>query len=156
MPLHIAKSYKDTIAEATEAEANNDWETAAKLYERAIKLEPHDELPYDRAMIVYRKLYQYENELRIINTGIKNLEEFYKERSQKIISNNKTAQQLSKSLAKSLGLTDKKGNDLYHPAAVEKWMKRKAVVENKLGKAAKAATTFKQQQKKSPKRKNNK
>lgn len=134
MALHVAKSYNELMAEAKQAEVDQNLEEAAKLYEKAAKLEPHDEPAYDRAMVIYRKLYQYENELRVIESGIRNFETFYKQRTKKIIGRNKVAEQLSKTLAKSLGLTDKKGNELYQPAPIEKWLKRKAVVEKKLGK----------------------
>ena len=134
MPLHIAKSYNELIAEAKEAEANDALEKAVALYERAVKLEPHEELAYNRLMIIYRKLYQYEDELRIINKGIKSFEDFYRKKSQKRLKRHKAAEQLSKTLAKSLGLTDKKGNELYHPEPIQKWLKRKQVVEKKLGK----------------------
>jgi tetratricopeptide (TPR) repeat protein len=132
----VAKTYNELIKEGKEAEANKDLETAAKTYERAIKQEPHEEVPYDRLMIIYRKQYRYEDELNLINKGIGAFESFYKKKSQKIVSKNKEAEKLSMSLAKSLGLTDKKGNDVYHLGPVDKWLKRKAVVEKKLGKGA--------------------
>jgi tetratricopeptide (TPR) repeat protein len=134
MPLHIAKSFKELIFEAKEAEENNELEKAAKLYERTMKLEPHDESSYNRLMIIYRKLGKYEDELRVIDKGVSVFEEFYKKKSEKIISKNKAAEKLSKSLAKSLGLTDKKGKDIYHQEPIEKWLKRRQVVEKKIRK----------------------
>lgn len=134
MALQVAKTFKELITEAKDAEANDQLKDAAKLYERAVKMEPHEESPYDRLMIIYRKLYQYENELKIINKGVAAFEEFYKKKAGKIVGKNTTAERLSKSLAKSLGLTDKKGNDIYHLQPIEKWLKRKKVVEKKLGK----------------------
>jgi tetratricopeptide (TPR) repeat protein len=134
MALEVARSYNETITEARSAEAGDDLEKAAKLYERAVRLQPHEEMPYNRLMIIYRKLYRYEDELKVIEKGIKSFEDFYKDRAQKIVSKNKVAEQLSKSLAKSLGLTDRKGNEVYHPGPIDSWLKRKAVVEKKLGK----------------------
>lgn len=132
--MHIAKTYKELIAEAKEAEANNELQKAAKFYESAIKQEPHEEYPYDRLMVIYRKQKKYEEELKLIDKGIAAFENLYRKKSEKIVSKNKTAEKLSKSLAKSLGLTDKKGNDVYHLQPIEKWLKRKKVVEKKLGK----------------------
>jgi tetratricopeptide (TPR) repeat protein len=143
MALEIARSYNETIAAARSAEESDDKEKAANLYERAVKLQPHEEMPYNRLMIIYRKLYRYEDELKIIEKGIRSFDDFYKKRAQKIVSKNKTAEQLSKSLAKSLGLTDRKGNEMYHPGPIDAWLKRKAVVENKLGKTPAVKTAKK-------------
>lgn len=135
MALHVAKSYNELIKEAKEAEANKDLDAAATAYERAIRQEPHQEAPYDRLMIIYRKQSRYEDELKLIEKGVETFESFYKKKSQKIVGKNKEAEKLSMSLAKSLGLTDKKGNEVYHPGPVDKWLKRKTVVEKKLGKS---------------------
>ena len=134
MPLHVAKPYNELMSDAKEAEEDNDFETAAKIYERAIRQQPHEELPYNRLMIAYRKLYKNEDELGIIQKGIAALDAFYKKKSAKMMGKHKDAQKLSKSLAKSLGLIDKKGADVYHPEPIAKWLKRQAIVEKKLGK----------------------
>jgi tetratricopeptide (TPR) repeat protein len=133
MALHIAKTYSELIGEANEAERAGEQEKAVSLYERAVKLEPHDELPYNRLMILYRKLRRYEDELALINKGIATFETFYKKKSEKLFEKHKSVQALSKSLAKSLGLKDNKGADIYHPEPIDKWLKRKEVVERKLG-----------------------
>ena len=132
--MQVAKTFDEIVHEARESEDAGELERAGKLYERAMKLEPHNELPYNRAMVVYRKLRQYEDELRIINRGITQFETFYQKRSQKILGKDKKAVQLSNALAKSLGLKDKKGKDQFHPQPIERWLKRKEVVEKKLGK----------------------
>jgi tetratricopeptide (TPR) repeat protein len=131
--VQVAKTFDELINEAKEAEKNEDFESAAKYYERAIKSQPHNEAPYTRAMIMYRKLAEYESELKIINKGINIFEEFYQNRSQKVIGNDKKVVQLSNALAKSLGLKDRKGKDQFHPEPIAKWMKRKEVVLKKLG-----------------------
>jgi len=74
MALYVAKPYHELIAEAKEAEENNEFEKAAKIYERAIKSEPHEEQPYNRLMIIYRKLTWYEDEIKIIRKGIETFE----------------------------------------------------------------------------------
>jgi tetratricopeptide (TPR) repeat protein len=134
MTLQVAKTFNQLIATAKEAELNEDLETAAKNYEQAIKQEPLDENSYNRLMIIYRKLYQFEDELRIINKGIESFEDFNQKKSNKIIGKRQKAVQLSNALAKSLGLKDKKGNELFQPEPISKWMKRKKIVEKKLGK----------------------
>jgi tetratricopeptide (TPR) repeat protein len=133
MALHVAKSYNELMAEAREAEANDEPEKAAKIYERIIKMEPHAEQPYNRLMILYRKLALYEEELKTIKKGIAAFEEFYQKKSERILSKNKSAEQLSNALAKSLGQKGKKTEAFYYPEPVPKWIKRQKVVEKKLG-----------------------
>lgn len=77
MALHIARSYSELMLEGKEAEENNELEKAAKIYERAIKSEPHEEQPYNRLMIIYRKLTRYEDELDAIKKGIKAFEDLF-------------------------------------------------------------------------------
>jgi tetratricopeptide (TPR) repeat protein len=134
MALNVVRSFGELMAEAKEAESNDDPSSAIKLYQRAIKMERHNEIPYNRLMILYRKQKQYEEELDLINKGIQEFEEFYQKRSEKLIAGRKSAAQLSNALAKSLGQRGKKVQELYFPEPVPKWIKRRNVVEKKLGK----------------------
>ena len=133
MSLYVAKPYRELMTEAKEAEGNNELEKAAKIYERAIRMEPHEEQPYNRLMIIYRKLTRYEDELKIIKKGITAFEEFYQKKSERLLGRNQTVNRLSNALAKSLGQKGKKAEALYHPEPISKWMKRQNVVEKKLG-----------------------
>jgi hypothetical protein len=133
MALYIAKSYHELISEAKEAEESSELEKAAKIYERAIKTEPYKERPYDRLMIIYRKLTWYEEELKIIKKGIAAFEELYQKKSERLLGKNQSVTRLSNALAKSLGQKGKKTEFLYHPEPIPKWMKRQKVVEKKLG-----------------------
>lgn len=133
MTLHVARSYSELILEAKEAEENNEFEKAAKIYERAMRTEPHEEQPYNRLMIIYRKLAWYEEELKIIKKGITNFEALYQKKSERLIGKNQSVARLSNALAKSLGQKGKKTEPLYYPEPIPKWMKRQKVVEKKLG-----------------------
>jgi tetratricopeptide (TPR) repeat protein len=133
MALYISRSYFELLAEAKEAEENNELEKAATLYQRAVKLEPHEELPYNRLMILYRKLTRYKDELKIIKKGIEAFQDLYQKKSDKFIGKNPTVARLSNALAKSLGQKGKKTESLYYPEPISKWMKRQTVVEKKLG-----------------------
>jgi tetratricopeptide (TPR) repeat protein len=133
MPLPVAKSYHELMMEAKEAEENNELEKAAKIYERAIKTEPHEEQPYNRLMIIYRKLTMYEDELKIIKKGIASFEELYQKKSERLLGKNQSVARLSNALAKSLGQKGKKTESLYLPEPIPKWMKRQKLVEKKLG-----------------------
>jgi hypothetical protein len=133
MALHVAKSYHELMIEAKEAEQNSELEKAAKIYERAIRAEPHEEQPYNRLMIVYRKLTWYEDELKTIKKGIAAFEDLYHKKTEKLLGKNQAAARLSNALAKSLGQKGKKVEPLYFPEPIPKWLKRQKVVEKKLG-----------------------
>jgi tetratricopeptide (TPR) repeat protein len=130
--VHIVKSLHDLLADAKEAEQNEDLAEATKLYERAVKQAPVDERAYNRLMIIYRKEKDYEAELKTIDKGIDAFTNLYASKTKKIVGNDKEAIRLSNALAKSLGLKDKKGNDLIEHEPIATWKKRKAVVMKKL------------------------
>ena len=111
-----------------EAEEKEDFATAIKGYEEAIKKNALSEKAYDRLMIIYRKEKNYKKELRIISAGIKAFESFYKSKK----SRSKKIADISQKLNRSFGFTDKKGNTLYDPEPIARWKKRKAVVEKKI------------------------
>jgi tetratricopeptide (TPR) repeat protein len=120
------------LAEAQEQEAGGHLEMAARIYEKIIRKAPLTEPAYNRLLIIYRKLKEYKKELAVINTGIKAFEAmFYKSR---VPAGNNKVTRLSRSLMKSVGLTDKKGKTLYEPDPIARWRKRKAIVEKRLKK----------------------
>jgi hypothetical protein len=123
----------ELLREAREAETNNDADTAAKLYERVIRKQPHLEEAYSRLMVIFRKQKDYEAELAVINKGIKAFEDFYKQRVEKVFHDHKQAQRLSTALARSLGQSGKKTGEVFYPQPIPKWLKRQAIVEKKLG-----------------------
>ena len=133
MALYVTKPYHELMTEAKEAEENNELEKAAKIYERAVKMEPHEEQPYNRLMIIYRKLKQYEDELRTIKKGINAFEELHQKKSERILKKSQSVARLSNALAKSLGQKGKKAEPLYYPEPIPKWMQRQKTVEKKLG-----------------------
>ena len=126
-------SIKEIIDKARNAESD-DIEQAATLYEQARKADPANEYPYERLMIIYRKLKKYKEELRVIDEGIKFFEAFYRNKSQQLFGKDKKIMELSKALMKRVGLQDKRGKNLYYPEPIQKWRKRKETVEKKLSK----------------------
>jgi hypothetical protein len=96
-------------------------------------MEPHEEQPYNRLMIVYRKLTWYEEELKTIKKGIEAFQQIYQKKSERLLGKNQTASRLSNALAKSLGQKGKKTESLFYPEPIPKWMKRQKTVEKKLG-----------------------
>jgi tetratricopeptide (TPR) repeat protein len=130
--VHIVKSLHDLLADAKLAEENDDIPEAVKLYERAVKQAPTDERAYNRLMILYRKEKDHDAELKIIDKGIDAFTKLYQAKSKKVVGNDKEAVRLSNALIKSLGLKDKKGNDLVEHEPIATWKKRKAVVLKKI------------------------
>ena len=114
------------IQHAEQLEAEDKLEEAAKVYELVIKSKPLDEHPYNRLMIIYRKLKQPKDELRVIKFAIAAFEAKYikKSRSKKLTD-------LSNALMKSSGLANSKGKLMVYPEPIGKWMKRKELVEKK-------------------------
>jgi tetratricopeptide (TPR) repeat protein len=128
---------KDKIEEAennqtgAEAEASGDIDAAIKLYEKNIKRGLADSFPFDRLMVIYRKQKSYKEELRVINRAIEVFTgkiEKEQQRMLKRIKNKTQLKKLSTVLGKKTGLMNKKGTDLYVPAPVDRWLKRKEVV----------------------------
>jgi hypothetical protein len=90
-------------------------------------------LPYDRLMIHYRKGKQYREELKVIKKGITTLQKFYaKLQTSTLKKINPKIKLLSSKIGKSTGLLDKKGKDVYLPDPLPRWIKRQAVVEQKI------------------------
>ena len=81
MALQVASP--DITDKAKKAEHEGDLKLASTLYEQALKKYPIDEFSYNRLMIVYRKLKQYKDELRVIKKGIKDFEAAYNKRFKK-------------------------------------------------------------------------
>jgi len=119
------------LKEAANAEQNENFPEAEKLYKKAMKQSPLNETAYNRLMIIYRKQKNFEEELKIINKGIDVFTNHYAKRLNKK-NNNAQIKALSASLMKKVGLADKKGNALYDPEPVSTWKKRKLLVQKKL------------------------
>jgi tetratricopeptide (TPR) repeat protein len=130
--MKIAHSNKELVsaretlrAKAVEWERDGELELAAETWQKIIKSNPHDGRAYDRLMIIYRKLKDYEKEIKTINTAINSFEKSFREKqptySKKIAS-------ISKALSKATGLSDKKGNNIYQPNELARWKKRKTSV----------------------------
>lgn len=129
------KDISSRIAEARQAELDGDAEGAIALYEQNIKTGYPDQASFDRLMVLYRKQKKYKDELRVINRGIKVFTEDYARRQKSQIAearNKKQVQELSNAIMKKAGLKDRKGKDVYLPQPLDKWTKRKEVVEKRM------------------------
>jgi tetratricopeptide (TPR) repeat protein len=122
-----------TLQQAEAAEKNGNLDFAEKLYTKQIKQTAFNASVYTRLMIIYRKQKKYKEEQEIINKALAHFKEYQNKKSLSKASN-AAIKKISKSLNKSLGLTDKKGNSLYEPEPIPTWKKRKQTVEKKLKK----------------------
>jgi tetratricopeptide (TPR) repeat protein len=123
--------YTELIRQASEAEAGGELEKAAELYEKAVRQKPFEEKPYARLMKIYRQFRDYDKELKVIDRGLQVFQEHYDNRLEKSVINTKAAK-LSKALLRAV--EGKNPGDHYYPEPVPKWMKRRLVVEKRLGK----------------------
>lgn len=117
------------IAAAEFAEANGETNEAISLFKEVVEESPLNENAYHRLMILYRRSKDFKNELRIINSGIKAFETFYKPKTK---GKTKLITSISNKLNKLIGLVDKKGNHTYDPEPLGKWKKRKLIVAKKV------------------------
>lgn len=125
-------SSAEIFDKARDAESNGNLEDAAALYEGLVKEKNSDELVFDRLMIIYRKLKLSKDELRIINKAIKVFEDLQKKPAARKSEKQQKLATLSDAFMKSAGLKDKKGNLVYIPEPLARWIKRKSIVEKKL------------------------
>ena len=133
--FELAKRTADRNEAAREAESNEDFDQAIKLYEANIKEGHPDPYSFDRLMILYRKQKKYKDELRVINRAIKVFTDDYTRHRKSMIAvakSKKQVQALSDAIMKKSGLADRKGNETYVPEPIGKWMKRKEVVEKRM------------------------
>jgi tetratricopeptide (TPR) repeat protein len=128
MVMHVVRDEKELLAEARQAEVNEDLKIAEKSYEQLIRQDPHYELAYDRLMVIYRKQKRYEDELKLINKGLKTFGEVYKKKQEKFLSKHKELGRLSNALIKKAKLS----NSEFVPQPLGKWLKRKEMVEKKI------------------------
>lgn len=92
-----------------------------------------DPFPYDRLMVFYRKEKDFQAELKVIKKGIATFKKHYADLQKASVKKKKSkVHELSRMFSKTTGLTDKKGNELYLPEPLPKWIRRQGTVEQKL------------------------
>lgn len=123
---------KELLEEAKESEEAGDLKKAEAFYEKLVKTDSHNELAYNRLMIIYRKQKEPGKELAIIKKAISAFEDMYA--SSVKTPTNKKVSHLSNAFLKMTGLADKKGKLLYLPEPLARWNRRKVLLEKKLKK----------------------
>jgi len=134
----MAKDYKIALKieernkTAMQAEREEDVNKAIRFYEQNIREDHADKFAFERLMIIYRKHKEYQNELRVIKRGIEVFQKKFKERVKHSLGrrvSDKKIEQLSNAIIKISG---QKKEALHFPDPVDKWLKRKEIVEKKL------------------------
>ena len=128
--MEIAKHYSEYIKQAREAEEDGDPNTAAELYEKAIRQKPLLEHPYNRLMIIYRRAKEYGKESKVIDKALEIFLQHYNEKKAPFKGAGKIAQ-LSRAILKSVSTYNKAVENNY-PAPIPKWMVRKKAIEKKM------------------------
>jgi hypothetical protein len=123
------KPFLTWFRELRELEREGSPEAAIAAYEKLRTAYPLKDQVYDRLMILYRKTEQKEKEIRLINSAIQLFKRHYG--SAKEHSKGKKVTSISRSLSRSLGLTDKKGLLNYDTGPTARWARRKAMLEKK-------------------------
>lgn len=120
-----------------ELEAAGDTAKAIALYEKEVAKGHTDAFPYQRLLILYHKQKEYKEELRVLKKGIAVFTEKLKEKQKQVFGNRpgRKLVNLSKKMAQTLGLLDKKGEHILLPSPLDKWTVRKKMVERKLKKS---------------------
>lgn len=123
------KPFLTWFRELRELEREGSPEAAITAYEKLRTAYPLKDQVYDRLMILYRKTGQTGKELRLINSAIQLYKKHYGSAKTHIKGRKVTS--ISRSLSKSLGLTDQKGMLNYDAGPTARWARRKAVLEKK-------------------------
>lgn len=117
---------------ARQAEKEGDINKAVRFYEQNIGEDYADRFAFERLMIIYRKQKEYKNELRVIKRGIEVFQQTFKERVKHSLAkrvSDRKLEQLSNAIMKASG---QKKEQLPFPDPIDKWLKRKEIVEEKL------------------------
>nr|WP_295932963.1 hypothetical protein [uncultured Dyadobacter sp.] len=123
---------RQTFQDARAQEAEGNADAAIKLYEKAIVLNRLFAQAYNRLLILLRKKKNYKKELDIIIQAVKAHEQHLIEEVQEWEGKNQKSAQLSRALAKSLGLLSAKGVPQYEDRQVSAWKKRMELIKKKL------------------------
>jgi tetratricopeptide (TPR) repeat protein len=117
------------IEDARALEAKEDYQAAAGIYEKLLKLSPGNLPVVHRLLVLFRKLGNAQKEMQYIDAAIKIHEQKYR------ISNqlDKKATSLSNQLNKMLGHTDKKGKPVFVADEILKLELRKTRLLKKMG-----------------------
>lgn len=127
--VQLPHQTEDWMHKARNAESVENWEEAAKAYEKVVAGDKLNEFAYNRLMIIYRKQKALDHELKIIDKAISAYQKFY---ASKLRKKSRTVTEISAKLNQVFGLTDKNGKARYDPEPIAAWKKRMTTLKKKL------------------------
>jgi len=128
----VALKIEERNKVAREAEEDGDVNKATRFYEQNIKEDYADKFAFERLMIIYRKEKEYKNELRVIKRGIEVFQQNFKERVKHSLARRVTDKKLEQLSNAIIKISGQKKEELHFPDPIDKWLKRKEIVEKKL------------------------
>jgi hypothetical protein len=117
------------LTEARQLESK-DRNAAIKEYKQIALAFPSDERAFNRLMVLFRQMRKPKDELYWINKAISSFQAKFQKSHRPPGS---AVSKLSKKIAHFTGLADKKGNSVFQTPPLDRWLKRKDVVQGKMG-----------------------
>ena len=117
---------------AKEAEEENDSNKAVRFYEQNIREDYADKFAFERLMIIYRQQKDYKNELRVIKRAIEVFQQSFKDRIKHSLAKRVSDRKLEQLSSAIIKVSGQKKEELHFPDPIDKWLKRKEIVEKKL------------------------
>jgi|KBSSwiStaDraftv2_1062776.scaffolds.fasta_scaffold428827_2 hypothetical protein len=136
--MNMAKNYQLVLKveernkTAKEAEEENDSNKAVRFYEQNIREDYADKFAFERLMIIYRQQKDYKNELRVIKRGIEVFQQSFKDRIKHSLAKRVSDRKLEQLSSAIIKVSGQKKEELHFPDPIDKWLKRKEIVEKKL------------------------
>jgi len=128
----VALKIEERNKVAREAEEDGDVNKATRFYEQNIKEDYADKFAFERLMIIYRKEKEYKNELRVIKRGIEVFQQNFKDRVKHSLARRVTDKKLEQLSNAIIKISGQKKEEFHFPDPIDKWLKRKEIVEKKL------------------------
>jgi len=128
----VALKIEERNKVAREAEEDGDVNKATRFYEQNIKEDYADKFAFERLMIIYRKEKEYKNELRVIKRGIEVFQQNFKDRVKHSLARRVTDKKLEQLSNAIIKISGQKKEELHFPDPIDKWLKRKEIVEKKI------------------------
>ena len=126
--LRTRANYQAALA----MEKQGDLGGAFALYEKVVTSEPLNETAWSRLMVILRKQKKIEQELKLINRAVTTYKKATEADQKKWVQANKKKAELTKDLAKALGLLGSNGLPTLNSAILDRWQIRQNLLSQRL------------------------
>lgn len=128
-------------AKALASEQAGDFDAALKFYQKAVVSDPSNIKAWNRQLILYRKLKTKAQEVKLIQTAIKQYQKSIADQHENWLKNHQQKAESSRALAKVLGLLEENGLPKTEHPIVEKWETRLYLLNYRIKNARKKKST---------------